>query len=373
MLQRKLNELKKSRLASAHTGAPKQFQHGTLRKFRRLAESTVGLVECTCDGDRGRVQFGGADCNLAGWPRLGRQRRHQRGAIMFDALGFVTKQTSDFSQHVQKTRSTVTRGLGEVSAPPDRLAVAVEKHGQRPAAVLAKMVQGRHVDLVDVGPLLAINFDVDEQLVHDGGDLFVFEAFVCHDMAPVAGCVTNREQDRLVALLGLAERVRTPGPPVDRIGLVLQQIWTRLMGEAVFVRMGSCGGHGFRWMPGICRLAKSADWNVGTRWVKCKYRQCTIGAIRFLHYHPGGRRPQLRSCESVARGRETPLWRWPVECRNRDRRRCYGSRVHAGTGAVGLRIPCANRSMTLWSCGFQAREARPARIRLNSSFMGGMP
>src|SRR5207245_1865443 len=57
-----------------------------------------------------------------------------------------------------------------------------------------------------------------------------------------------------VALLGLSERVRTPGPPVDWIGLVLQQIRTRLMGEAVFMRMGSCGGHGFRRMP------KSADW-----------------------------------------------------------------------------------------------------------------
>src|SRR5262249_52555694 len=153
-----------------------------------------------------------------------------------------------------KTRSTVPRGLREVSASPDRLAIAIEKHGQRPAAVLTKMVQSRHVDLVNIGPLLAVDFDVDEQFVHDAGDLFVFEAFVRHDMAPVAGCVAYREQNRLVALLGLSERVRTPGPPVDRIGLVLQQIRTRLMGEAVFARMGSCGGHGFRWLP------KSADW-----------------------------------------------------------------------------------------------------------------
>ncbi len=164
---------------------------------------------------------------------------------MFDALGFVAKQASDFSQHVHKAWSTVARGLGEVSAAPDRLAIAVEKHGQRPAAVFAKMVQGRHVDLVDVGPLLAVDFDVDEQLIHDGGDLLVFEAFVGHDMAPVAGCVAYREQDRLVALLGLPERVRTPRPPVDRIGLVLQQIWARLTGEAVLAQMGSDCSHGF--------------------------------------------------------------------------------------------------------------------------------
>src|SRR5258708_29112910 len=97
---------------------------------------------------------------------------------MFDALGFVAKQASDFSQHVQKARSTIARGLGEVGAAPDRLAITVKKHGQRPAAVFAKMVEGRHVDLVDVGPLLAVDFDVDEQLLHNGGDLFVFYAFM---------------------------------------------------------------------------------------------------------------------------------------------------------------------------------------------------
>src|SRR5260370_28756818 len=118
---------------------------------------------------------------------------------MFDALGFVAKQASDFSQHVHKAWSTVARGLGKVSAAPDRLAIAVEKHGQRPPAVFAKMVQGRHVDLVDVGPLLAVDFDVDEQLVHDGSYPFVFEAFMRHGMAPVARCVADRYKDRLIS------------------------------------------------------------------------------------------------------------------------------------------------------------------------------
>src|SRR5258708_9320033 len=185
---------------------------------------------------------------------------------MFDALGFVAKQASDLSQHVHKARAAIARGLGEVSAAPDRLAIAVEKHGQRPPAVFAKMVQGRHVDLVDVGPLLAVDFDVDEQLVHDGSDPFVFEAFMRHDMAPVAGCVADREQDRLVALLGFAERVRTPRPPVDRIGLVLQQIRARLMGEAVLAQVGSDRYHGCHW------VLESTDWNVGAHWAKCKQK-----------------------------------------------------------------------------------------------------
>src|SRR5882672_5711257 len=287
---------------------------------------------------------------------------------MFDALRFVAKQASDFSQHVHKAWSTVSRGLGEVSAAPDRLAIAVEKHGQRPAAVFAKMVQGRHVDLVDVGPLLAVDFDVDEQLIHDASDLFVFEAFVGHDMAPVAGCVAYREQDRLVALFGLAERVRTPRPPVDRIGLVLQQIWARLMGEAVLAQIGSDCCHGFH------RVSESTDWNVGAHWAKCKRnRRCPTGAILFLHSHPAGLRPRLRSCASVVRRRGTPSWRLPDACRSRGRRRCYGSRFLAAMGAARIRARRSNRSMTPWSCGFRVREAKPARTPRNSSFTGGMP
>src|SRR5258708_39195496 len=202
---------------------------------------------------------------------------------MFDALGFVAKQASDLSQHVHKARAAIARGLGEVSAAPDRLAIAVEKHGQRPPAVFAKMVQGRHVELVDVGPLLAVDFDVDEQLVHDGSDPFVFEAFMRHDMAPVAGCVADREQDRLVALLGFAERVRTPRPPVDRIGLVLQQIRARLMGEAVLAQVGSDRYHGCHW------VLESTDWNVGAHWAKCKQktRPPTIDTKENIHSFVG--------------------------------------------------------------------------------------
>ena len=102
--------------------------------------------------------------------------------------------------------------------------------------MFAQMVQCRHVDLVDVRPLLAVDFDVHEQLVHDGGNLFVFETFMSHDMTPMAGRVSDREQDRPIAALGLAKGVRTPGPPVHWIVFVLQQIWTGLIGETIFVR-----------------------------------------------------------------------------------------------------------------------------------------
>ena len=101
--------------------------------------------------------------------------------------------------------------------------------------MFAQMMQRRHVDLIDVRPLLAIDFDVDEQLVHDARGVVVLKTLVRHDVAPVAGRIADREQDRLVGALGFRERLRSPGPPVDRIVLMLQEIRARLPGETIFV------------------------------------------------------------------------------------------------------------------------------------------
>ena len=114
-------------------------------------------------------------------------------------------------------------------------AKAVAQIQARPAAVLAHQVQRRHVDLVDVGPLFAVDLDVDEQVVHHRRGGVVLEALVRHHVAPVAGGIADREQDRLVGALGLRQRGRIPRPPVDRIVLVLQEIRRRFLRQAVLV------------------------------------------------------------------------------------------------------------------------------------------
>src|ERR1700747_3926364 len=93
---------------------------------------------------------------------------------------------------------SITRGLGKISAAPERLAAGREEYRERPPAVLTEMMQRRHVDLVDVGTFLAVHFDVDEEIVHDFGGFGVLEAFVRHDMTPMAGGITDREQYRFV-------------------------------------------------------------------------------------------------------------------------------------------------------------------------------
>ena len=58
------------------------------------------------------------------------------------------------------------------------------------------------VDAIEVGPLFAVDFDIDEHAVHELRSRRVLEAFVCHDMAPVTGRVADRQQDRLTARTG---------------------------------------------------------------------------------------------------------------------------------------------------------------------------
>src|SRR4051812_36271198 len=43
-------------------------------------------------------------------------------------------------------------------------------------------------------------------------------------MAPVTGRVADREKDRLLLALRAIQRLRSPGMPIDRVVLVLQQI-----------------------------------------------------------------------------------------------------------------------------------------------------
>ena len=114
-------------------------------------------------------------------------------------------------QHLRKARAAPARLRREIGAAPERLAVRGQEHRQGPAAMLAHQVQRVHVDRVDIGPLLAIDLDVDEVLVHQRRDLRVLEALMRHHVAPVAGGVADRQQDRLVRLPW-----RRPAPPRPR-------------------------------------------------------------------------------------------------------------------------------------------------------------
>ncbi len=138
------------------------------------------------------------------------------------------------SQSVGKARHAVARALREVGAAEERRPVRREEHGERPAAGALRehLVRGL-VDLVEVGPLLAVDLHVDEKPVHHRCDLRILEALVRHDVAPMARGVADREQDRLVLGAGARERFLAPGIPVHRVGGVLLQVRRGFADEAV--------------------------------------------------------------------------------------------------------------------------------------------
>ena len=195
-----------------------------MRKFRRAAQPPVRRVDRARNPARHAIELGEPDHDLALGPRLLGKPRHQRIAVLADAIRLFAEQPRKLAQHIGERRAAVARFLWKVRAAPNRLARGRQEHRERPAALLAEEMQRVHVDLVDVGPLLAIDLDADEQLVHHARRRLVLEALVRHHVAPVAGRVSDREQDRLAKPLGLVERLRPPLAPVDRIVLVLQQI-----------------------------------------------------------------------------------------------------------------------------------------------------
>src|SRR5215831_2050904 len=136
---------------------------------------------------------------------------------MPDLLWIAMKGLCNRLQHVDKGWPAVARGLGKISAAPKWLALGRQKHRQGPAALLAKSVKRRHIDMIDVGTLLPVDLDVHEMLVHHRCGRYVLKTFMRHHVAPVAGGIPDREQYRLIECLGFAQRLRPPHPPMHGV------------------------------------------------------------------------------------------------------------------------------------------------------------
>ena len=140
-------------------------------------------------------------------------------------------------QQFVEPRQAVARALREIGAAEEGLALGGEEHRQRPAArAPGQQLVGCLIDPVDVGSLLPVDLDVDEMPVHQRGGVVVFEAFVRHYMAPVAGRVADRQQDRPLARARQSQRLGAPGVPgvpVHRVGGVLLQIGAGFVGQTI--------------------------------------------------------------------------------------------------------------------------------------------
>ena len=239
-LEHRAQSLAEGRIAAAEHLVPEKAEDRRIGEFGRAAEAAMDGID--------RAQKRVADAGQIG-------RRHARPGAQFRQLRQMVGENEAAALHVVAAgapggidgfehlpeRGAAPARLGRpIGAPEHRLAIGRQEHGQRPAALLAERMERGHVDVVDVRPLLAIDFNVDEQLVHPSSGFGVLERFVRHHMAPVAGGVADREQDRAVAPLGLRQGGCAPRAPVHGIIGVLQEIGRRLASEeiAAGVRLG---------------------------------------------------------------------------------------------------------------------------------------
>ena len=159
-----------------------------------------------------------------GRQRLGRRRGaggRAQGAV--DALGLaldvvapLSPRLRDGPQELGKARDPVAWLRREVRAGVERPPGGRHEHRRRPAARPGHPDRRLHRHGVDVGPLLAIDLHVDEELVHERGRRGALERLVRHDVAPVAGAVPDGDEERLVLGAGSLEGLVTPLVPVDR-------------------------------------------------------------------------------------------------------------------------------------------------------------
>ena len=139
----------------------------------------------------------------------------------------------DGRQQAREAWQAVPVDRREVGAGIEGFALRRQEDGHRPPALAGHRLHGVHVDRVDVRPLFAIHLDAHEAVVHELRGRRVLEGLALHHVAPVAGRVADREQDRLVLRPSPVQRLGTPLVPVDGVVGVLQEIGAGGLGQPV--------------------------------------------------------------------------------------------------------------------------------------------
>ena len=154
---------------------------------------------------------------------------------------------ADLLEQLREARPTVFAFRREIGAGEERLQIGREETIQRPAALTGHGLRGGHVNFVDVGAFLAVHLDADEMFIQKFGHGFVLKRFAFHDVAPMAGRVTDAEKNGFVFRARLFEGFIAPGKPIDRVMLMLEEVRGFLAREPVGVSvrfLGWCFFHG---------------------------------------------------------------------------------------------------------------------------------
>ncbi len=208
-----------------------------MRELRRVAETAVLRVEARSQAFPGALERLAREVSeivgAAGLDLL--QRLHQVRATLPDLLALRAVVVLDRDEHLAKRRHAVAALLRKIRARENRqVLIGRQKHRERPAARAAgEEVMRGLIDLVEVGPLFAIDLDVHVKIVHEPRRVIVLERLVRHHVTPVACGVADRKQNRFVLLPRGFERRFVPRLPVDGIIRVLQQVRARFGAQRI--------------------------------------------------------------------------------------------------------------------------------------------
>ena len=170
-----------------------------LRELRRAAEAAaLGVGRRAASASTACVDVGDGRQAVAGRQRA---RSDPRAPVSWSAcssrsVALGVPELVDALAELDEADHPAAALLREVGAGEERAAVGRAHDRHRPAALAGHGLGGLHVDVVDVGPLLAVDLHVHEEVVHHRGHVGVLEALVGHHVAPVAGRVADRQQDR---------------------------------------------------------------------------------------------------------------------------------------------------------------------------------
>ena len=214
--------------------AQKQRKNGSIREFGSLPYSAVGLI----------IVLGQSFNRFLQHRHIKRPRRWLTPGKLFksvqnlggrfgDIRGFFPIGLGDACQDSWERGDVMAVLRWEIGSAIERLAIWGEKHRHRPAAATDQHLHRIHIDFINIRPFFPVNLDIDEQLIHQRGNVFVLKGLVRHNVAPVARRIANAQQNRFVFSLGFGKSLCAPRVPVHRVVGMLEQVGARLRRQTV--------------------------------------------------------------------------------------------------------------------------------------------
>jgi len=105
----------------------------------------------------------------------------------------------------------------KVSASKEGFSFGSEEYCKRPTTRAREGYDHLLITPVNIRSFVPVHLYGDKVFVYDLCDLFVFKAFVCHHMTPMAPYTPNRKKDGFVFLFGFFEGGFRPLVPIYRL------------------------------------------------------------------------------------------------------------------------------------------------------------